>query len=91
MTRHGADTVEAQFSKQKKNYFGGECTCNKFVNCHDYRDAVRSNPYNLQFTQDELEDLFIIVDANIDRSGKTTKTMKLLNKIEELRQEGKHD
>lgn len=23
----------------KKNYFGGECTCNKFVNCHDCRDA----------------------------------------------------
>jgi hypothetical protein len=42
--------------------------------------------YNPQFTQDELSDLFIIVDANIDRHGKNTKTMKLLNKIEELRQ-----
>lgn len=23
----------------KKNYFGGECICNKFVNCHDCRDT----------------------------------------------------
>ena len=28
-----------QFTSQKKNYHGGECTCNKFVNCHDCRDA----------------------------------------------------
>jgi hypothetical protein len=46
---------------------------------------IHSHPYNPQFTQDELSDLFIIVDANIDRHGKNTKTMKLLNKIEELR------
>jgi len=26
----------------KKNYFGGKCTCNKFVNCHDCRDAFSS-------------------------------------------------
>jgi hypothetical protein len=42
MTRHGADTVESQFAAQKKNYHGGECTCNKFVNCHDCRDAFTS-------------------------------------------------
>jgi hypothetical protein len=42
MTRHGADTVEAQFKERKKNLYGGECTCNKFVNCHDCRDTFSS-------------------------------------------------
>jgi hypothetical protein len=47
--------------------------------------ASHSDFQSEQFTEDELSDLFIVVDANIERHGKRTSVVKLLDKIEELR------
>lgn len=55
-------------------------------------NSIRSHPYQSgQFTQDELEDLFIIVDSNVERCGEDTKTRRLLDKIQELRQTGEQE
>ena len=51
--------------------------------------VMRSHPYQSeQFTKDELTELFLIIDSTVERFGKNTKVMKLLDKIEELRQAG---
>jgi len=66
----------------------------KFI--HRFAEAIRSRPLSEElkkerewvFTQDELQSLFLIVDAYIERTNdKTQETMKLLDKIESLRSE----
>jgi len=63
--RKDADIVMVAMTQQfqKKNYFGGECTCNKFVNCHDCRDAF-------SFTKSErdkvLDNIMELVDGRIE-------------------------
>lgn len=47
-----------QQPEQKKNFNGGECTCDKFVNCHDCRDMNISHVKYREKVLDDLLNLF---------------------------------
>ena len=71
-----------QFTSQKKNYHGGECTCNEFVNCHDCRDA-------LSYKEQDVKELGILrnilaLQKESDDEIRKDERDKVLDKLESM-------
>ena len=66
--------IHNDFQNQKKNYFGGECTCNKFVNCHDCRDTFSSN-------QNRREYCGVMKEVFLGEQGWTISTTKVRRQV----------